>query len=348
MTWEEFRVTKLGLKPELKEGLTSATPGFMYEDTEIPESIDWVAKCGSCWAFSTTGSVEGINFINTGELTSLSEQMLVDCDSSKDMGCGGGLMDYAFEYIVKNGGLDTEEDYSYWSGWGMPFMCNKRKESDRTAVSIDGYQDVPQDEDSLMKAAANQPIAVGICASATLMFYSGGVLSECCDGLNHGVLLTGFDKDENGDAYYVIKNSWGGTWGEQGFFRLKAKGGGKFGLCGIAKTASYPIKTSDNHPVAEMCDIFAWTECSVGSSCSCSFSFFGLFCMWHDCCPLENGVSCDDMAHCCPGGTTCDTAQQLCVDSEGKAPSVPWTPKESAKMTEKGEGHELPKKMMQN
>lgn len=363
MTWEEFSATRLGLKPELLTGAgsTSHIPGFMYADSDIPEAVDWVAEgvvsdvknqgqCGSCWAFSTTGSIEGINAIKTGELVVLSEQELVDCDTEKDMGCNGGLMNYAFDFVVANGGLDTEKDYDYWSGWGISFMCNSRKRKDRTVVTIDGHQNVPETEEDLLKAVANQPISIGICASSTLMFYAGGVLSECCDQLNHGVLLVGYDKDENGQMYYKIKNSWSDAWGEQGYFRLKVKGGGQYGLCGIAKTASYPVKTSENHPVPEMCDMFGWSECPAKNTCSCSFSFFGLFCLWHDCCPLENGVTCSDLSHCCPEGTVCDEGNGVCVDESGEKPSVPWTDKEKATLTQKGEeaSEDLPKKMLHN
>lgn len=109
-------------------------------------------QCGSCWAFSTTGSVEGINAIVTGELTSLSEQELIDCDTSRDHGCHGGLMDFAFGFIMQNGGLDTERDYKYLA---LEEACNSKKEH-RHIVTIDGYQDVPpNDEKSLLKVSTD-------------------------------------------------------------------------------------------------------------------------------------------------------------------------------------------------
>ncbi|GFH26683.1 uncharacterized protein HaLaN_24871 [Haematococcus lacustris] len=159
-TWEEFSSKKLGLLGEKalteKAARTSkSNGGFRYASVKAPPSIDWREKnavtpvknqgqCGSCWSFATTGAIEGVNAIYTGELVQLSEQQLVDCDTAKDMGCSGGLMDYAYEYVIANGGIDTEEDYMYWSSWGMSFWtCNRKKESRRTAVTIDGYEDVP-------------------------------------------------------------------------------------------------------------------------------------------------------------------------------------------------------------
>lgn len=134
LTLEEFSATQLGFKPSLNTGKERSS-SFQYAGVnDVPPTVDWREKgavtpvknqgmCGSCWAFSATGSVEGINAIRTGKLVALSEQQLVDCDSEKDLGCGGGLMDYAFDYIVKNGGIDSEDDYSYW---GMGLMCQSR------------------------------------------------------------------------------------------------------------------------------------------------------------------------------------------------------------------------------
>lgn len=105
-------------------------------------------QCGSCWAFSTVGAVEGINAIVTDKLVALSEQELVDCDTLQDHGCHGGLMDFAFDFIKKNGGLDTEKDYKYQA---EEEKCNVAKEH-RHVVSIDGHEDVPgNDEQSLLK-----------------------------------------------------------------------------------------------------------------------------------------------------------------------------------------------------
>lgn len=350
MTYDEFK-QRLGLRMDLAQPNNLASRSFRYANSEVPASIDWREKgavtevknqggCGSCWAFSTTGSVEGINAIKTGKLVSLSEQELVDCDSEKDMGCGGGLMNNAFEYILKNGGLDTEEDYGYWSSWGMSFWtCNKRKEHDRHVVTIDGYEQVPPDEDSLKKAAAHQPVSVAICASESMMYYKSGVIDKCCDGLNHGVLLVGYGTDaKTGADYWIVKNSWGDGWGEKGFFRLKMHGAANpGGLCGIATVASYPTKDHPNPVVPFMCDMFGWTECPASSTCSCSFSFFGMFCLWHDCCPLEGGVTCSDLRHCCPANTVCDEQNAMCVSEDGKT-SVKWTDKVKANVQGKQPG----------
>ncbi|KAG7671093.1 hypothetical protein KSW81_004517 [Nannochloris sp. 'desiccata'] len=312
LTFEEFASTRLGLNISLGGALRdrvskneehAATP-FRYGDLDekdLPSEIDWREKgvvtpvknqgmCGSCWAFSTTGSIEGINAIRTGELVSLSEQQLVSCDTSKDMGCGGGLMDFAFEYVVKNGGIDTEEDYGYWA-WGLP--CQTRREHDRPAVTIEGFEDVPpKDAGALKKALANQPVSVAICASSALQFYSTGVVNDksCCQQLNHGVLAVGYveEEEESEEAgaggHWIVKNSWGGSWGEQGYFRLSKESNDPNGACGILQAASYPVKESTTNPeVPEICGIFGLTECPLHKSCECNFSFFGWFCLSWGC-----------------------------------------------------------------
>jgi cathepsin L len=302
LTQAEFAATHLGLNPDLGGSLRPRALGaevapFRYANvSSVPSSVDWRAKgvvtpvknqqmCGSCWAFSTTGAIEGINAIRTGKLISLSEQELVSCDTSKDMGCGGGLMDYAYDFVVKNGGIDSEDDYWYWSV-GLP--CQTRKAKDRHVVTIDGHEDVPvNDAAALKKAATGQPISVAICAPSSLQFYSKGVVSDasCCSQLNHGVLLVGYADEAFPDgAHWIIKNSWGGSWGEQGFFKLAQASKSPEGACGVLKAASYPIKEGTTNPeVPEFCGWFGLTECAVGSTCDCQMSFFGLFCVTWGC-----------------------------------------------------------------
>uniref|UniRef100_A0A803P8Q9 Vignain n=1 Tax=Cannabis sativa TaxID=3483 RepID=A0A803P8Q9_CANSA len=185
MTNHEFRSTYAGSKIKhhrMFRGSQHGTGKFMYENVEkVPTSVDWRKKgavtavkdqgsCGSCWAFSTVVAVEGINQIKTKKLVSLSEQELVDCDTEKNEGCNGGLMEYAFEFIKKRGGLTTETHYPYKAEDGT---CDAAKEN-LPAVSIDGHENVPEnDEDALLKAAAHQPISVAIDAgSSDFQFYS--------------------------------------------------------------------------------------------------------------------------------------------------------------------------------
>ncbi|KAF5195043.1 Vignain [Thalictrum thalictroides] len=231
---------------------------FMYKDAAVPPSVDWRQKgavnrvkdqgqCGSCWAFSTIAAVEGINYIKTKKLVSLSEQELVDCDTSENQGCSGGLMELAFEFIKQNGGITTERNYPYKA---EDRSCDANK-ANVHVVQIDGHENVPaNNEDALMKAAANQPVSVAIDAEGSdFQFYSEGVMSgECGTELDHGVAVVGYGQTLDGTKYWIVRNSWGAEWGEKGYFRLLRGTSAKEGQCGIAMEPSYPIKTSSKNP----------------------------------------------------------------------------------------------------
>ncbi|WVZ15005.1 hypothetical protein V8G54_012571 [Vigna mungo] len=175
---------------------------------------------GSCWSFLAIGVLEGINKIVTSELISLlSEQELVDCDTGYNMGCNGGLMDYAFEFIINNGGIDSEEDYPYRA---IDVTCDQYRKNAKV-VSIDSYEDVNSyDELALKKTDANHPVSVAIEGGGReFQFYSSDVFTgRCGTTLDHGVVAVG-SGTKNGHDYWIIKNSWGADKGEEGYIRMK-------------------------------------------------------------------------------------------------------------------------------
>lgn len=220
--------------------------------TALPASVNWTAagavtpvknqeQCGSCWAFSSTGSIEGAWFLKNGTLVSVSEQQLVDCSTAEgNQGCNGGLMDYAFEYVVKNKGITTEAAYPYTATG--PNTCLAKGKP--VAATLSGFKDVPvNSETALMTAIVQQPVSVAVEADQSVFqFYSGGVMDSACGTqLDHGVLAVGYGT-LGGKDYYLVKNSWGADWGSQGYILLAR--GAKFnpsGQCGIQMDPSYPV-----------------------------------------------------------------------------------------------------------
>ncbi|XP_058785396.1 zingipain-2-like [Vicia villosa] len=329
LTHQEFKTTRLGLPPSLlrlKFDKFQNQPVVDDNDLlEVPSQVDWresgavtnvkdQGSCGACWSFSATGAIEGINKIVTGSLVSLSEQELVDCDTRYNSGCGGGLMDYAYQFIIENKGIDTEEDYPYE---GRQVLCKKDKLK-RRVVTIDGYTDVPsKDENKLLKAVAVQPVSVGICGSArAFQMYSKGIFTgPCSTSLDHAVLIVGYGS-ENGVDHWIVKNSWGKYWGMNGYIHILRNTESSAGICGINLLASYPTKTSPNPPVPPppgpvRCNLF--THCSEGETCCCSWKFLGICFSWK-CCGVSSAVCCKDKRHCCPQDyPICDTRNSQCL-----------------------------------
>jgi len=261
LTEDEFaEVVGLGI-PMLKKSKADRKEVFLPETDTT--SVDWRSKgavsevknqaqCGSCWSFSASGAIEGAVAVATGVLTSLSEKQLMDCSKSYgNNSCQGGLMDYAFKYVIDNGGITSEKNYPYIAQNGN---CNKTKEK-QIVSKISGYSDVPHDNlRQMLAAVSQQPVSVAIEADrSAFQLYNGGVLDTygCGTNLDHGVLVVGFT-ETNDPSYpnaWIVKNSWGATWGVQGYIYVSRETQTTpNGICGILEQASYPTGGSSPGP----------------------------------------------------------------------------------------------------
>ncbi|PHU26152.1 hypothetical protein BC332_04484 [Capsicum chinense] len=288
---------------------------------DVPLSKDWrkhgavtevkdQGQCGACWAFSACGAMEGINAIDAGELISLSE---IDCDNSYNNGCEGGLMDPAFEWV------------------------------NHKVVTIDGYQDVPQEESALLCAVAQQPVSAGIHGSSPdFQLYRGGIYDGECSGdpddISHAVLIVGYGS-YGYDDYWIIKNSWGTHWGMEGYGYIRRNTDLPYGVCAINSLVSYPTKESSStpspypspavppppppsplpppppFPKPSECGDFYY--CPEDQTCCCELELFGI-CFIQGCCPYEDGVCCDGSDSCCPMDyPVCDVYDGLCFKDYG-------------------------------
>jgi len=251
ITETEFKTNFLGWHKE-RDDPEVHWPAADIPDVTLPKEHDWRSlgavtpvknqgACGSCWAFSVSGNIEGQQAIKHGNLLSLSEQELVDCDT-RDNGCNGGLPENAYKTLFELGGLELESDYGY-DGEDEKCQYNRSK----VAVRVSGGLEISEDEDEMAKwLYKNGPISVGLNAAA-MQFYKGGVSHPwkflCSpDGIDHGVLIVGFGEHEyplfhKKMPFWIIKNSWGPGWGEQGYYRL-FRGEG---TCGINMMTSSAV-----------------------------------------------------------------------------------------------------------
>eukprot|EP00250_Pteridium_aquilinum_P015903 c22830_g1_i1 orf=169-1287(-) len=263
LTEEEFsRFLGLKVPPFLTRSASSDAP--ILPTNDLPSDFDWRERgavsdvknqgsCGSCWTFSTTGAVEGAHFVKTGKLLSLSEQQLVDCDhecdptygeDACDNGCNGGLMTSAYGYVRKAGGLQLEADYPYEGSEGT---C--RFDSSKVAAKVSNFSTIVVDEDQIAaNLVKNGPLAIGINA-VFMQTYIGGVSCPyICSKhrLDHGVLLVGYGEKAYSPArmkekpYWIIKNSWGPTWGEGGYYKI-CRGHNECGVDTMVSTVAAAI-----------------------------------------------------------------------------------------------------------
>jgi len=233
-----------GSVPSSGSVVSSSSPSGSASGSSDPapdaKTIDWRSKgavtpvknqgqCGSCWSFSATGSMEGQWMLAGNTLIGLSEEELVQCDHNGDEGCNGGIMDNAFEWVVSNKGIDSEANYPYTSGDGITGKCKTAKEK-KVVATFTGHTDLPNDETAMGNwVYTNGPLSIAVDASSGWQSYTGGIVRNCFGTqLDHGVLIVGYD-DNNSPPYWIVKNSWAASWGENGYIRLE-KGTNQCGL----------------------------------------------------------------------------------------------------------------------
>jgi len=215
--------------------------------------------CGSCWAFSATGAIEGANFVKNGELIPLSEQILIDCDDV-DQGCEGGIMDSAFEFDETEKGLCSEDDYPYTAN---DDTCKADQCVPVPGSAVKSYTDIPEGSmHDLLLSIIKQPTSIAMQADQlAFQLYGGGVFDDVTCGetgmIDHGVLAVGFGHDEESDLNYImVKNSWGDTWGDGGYFKLKRHSKNEWGTCAILRVMSRPnVKKVDKH-INEVSEVY--------------------------------------------------------------------------------------------
>ena len=243
MTFEEFK------SKYLKPKTLKASPVEIIDlDLEAANStVDWRAKgvltpvknqgqCGSCWAFSATGAIEAAWAIAHKKVVSLSEQQLVACSTGMNQGCDGGYASEAFKYVIENGGINTEVNYPYL---GKDSTCNKTLEEEKVVNITSSAGVLASNYKALMAAVTNQPTSTGVEANVQWMHYSSGIITQRCGiNLNHDTLTVGYDSTA-AVPYWIVKNSWGTSWGIEGYIQIAMSPG--VGVCGINMDAYYPI-----------------------------------------------------------------------------------------------------------